>query len=144
MSRRTDDPLKPVLPADLAVQIEAACARADELYASGDYVTAASQYIAAWRLLPRPREQWEAGCGIIKCWGEAYLTAGQPDVAINSFESARVYPGGDRDAPLFVLLATAYLCAGDRPRARRAFELGGEAAFDDASPDVRALLGPTR
>lgn len=90
-------------------------------------------------MLPAPREQWESGREIIKCWGEAYLAAGDAEAAINSFESARLYAGADQDASLFALLAEAYLQKGRKTVARRmlaaAARIGGKRG-------VRAAVHP--
>lgn len=103
------------LPSRVATKVGTYCDQADAAFVEGRFLEAAERYIAAWKLLPQPREQWESGREIVKCWGEAYLAAGDVDTARKAFEEAKKYKGADEDEALAAALKRVSAGAGRSP-----------------------------
>lgn len=112
---------------------------ADELMAKRQYKKAAETYIAAFRLLPKPTDQWEELTPQL-CfeWGRAFFMDKQWEVSLNSFDSALRYRSFAEKAELHLYMGMAYHHLRKHMKARQALNyahfLGGDDAFKGVDP----------
>lgn len=70
------------------------CANGDELASQCRYREAISEYSRAWKLLPEPKESWEAATWILVATGDASYLAHKLDDARSAFVHAIACAGG--------------------------------------------------
>jgi thioredoxin-like negative regulator of GroEL len=104
------------LPSRVAAKVGTLCDLADAAFVEGRVMEAAERYVAAWKLLPEPREQWESGREIVKCVAEACLVAGNVAAAKEALAHAKKHKGADDDETLAALVKRIN-AAGGRSRA---------------------------
>lgn len=92
------------LPSRVATKVGSLCDLADAAFVEGRLMEAAERYVAAWKLLPAPREQWESGREIVKCVAEACLAAGDIEAAKEAIAHAQKHKGADDDEMLAALV----------------------------------------
>lgn len=104
MIERTSSELDPGVHDQIAALAEAGDARATV----GDYVGAVKQYNAAWRLLPEPKNDWEAATWLLAAIGDCSFQAGYLTSARKALEYAMTCPGGVGNPFLHLRLGEVY------------------------------------
>ncbi len=79
-------------------QVTALAEAGDGRATVGDYVGAVKQYNAAWRLLPEPKNDWEAATWLLAAIGDCSFQAGYLTSARKALEYAMTCPGGGRES----------------------------------------------
>lgn len=69
-------------------QISSLCDEGDNLADEGQFAAALKQYQAAWKLLPDPKNQWEAATWILVAMGDVNFLSGRYRQAVNDLNTA--------------------------------------------------------
>jgi tetratricopeptide (TPR) repeat protein len=114
------------------------CRRGDRRAQRGRFAAAREAYLAAWELLPEPREQQEEACAVLGSLGDLAFFEGDHTAALRAFDSALRCPGGNDNPYLHLRRGEILLELGDEANAfvslTRAYHAGGELIFADEDP----------
>ena len=126
-----------------AHDIEAQCRQGLTHAAAGRHDEAAASYLAAWALLPEPREACSEARWILSAIVGAALARGCQEQAVELHRAARE-TGGEPSPRLRLRVAEVCLALGQRARAREELALavarGGPGVLQQGDPACRALL----
>ncbi|OUJ14921.1 hypothetical protein [Acetobacter sp. DsW_063] len=82
------------LPDDLYERIKSLCKKGDDLAKAALFDEALDQYDAAWRLVPDPKNTWEASTWILAAIADSCFLAGYNTSATEALAYAMTCPGG--------------------------------------------------
>lgn len=82
------------LPAEVHEQITALSASGDARAEVSDWTGAISKYNDAWKIIPEPKNEWEASTWVLAAIADACFSAGYFESAINALRYALQCPGG--------------------------------------------------
>ncbi|HET6922121.1 MAG TPA: hypothetical protein VFI16_03120 [Anaeromyxobacteraceae bacterium] len=123
--------------------IEARCRQGLTHAAAGRHDEAAASYLAAWALLPEPREERSEARWILSAIVGAALARGCQEQALSLHRAARE-AGGEASPTLRLRIAEVCLALGLPARAREELALavarGGPGVLQQGDPACRALL----
>jgi tetratricopeptide (TPR) repeat protein len=130
------------LPDDLYEEISQLSELGNELVDHGRHDEAAHMFQQALRLLPVPRERWEAGTWLVVAIGDCRFAQGRFAEALTQFRIAEAYPGGGDNALVLLRIGECLVeLDGDKHAAMdvltRAQALAGGAIF--AHEDAKYL-----
>lgn len=113
----------------------------DERAAQGDYRGAIAHYNDGWKLLPAPKNDWEAATWLLAALGDAYFQIGDHASARKALEYATTCPGGIGNPYLHLRLGQVYFEQGEQAWAAdelaRAYMSEGPELF--AAEDIKYL-----
>lgn len=116
-------------------RIKALCADGDLLAQDGNYLSALSQYWAAWDLLPEPQTQWEAATWILGAIGDANYRSGDFVAGRDNLSLAMHCPHAIGNPFLHLRLGQCQFELGNLDRAAdeltRAYMCGGSELFNE-------------
>ncbi len=126
------------LPDDLYEEISQLSELGNELIEHSRYDEAVHMFQQALRLLPTPRERWEAGTWLVVAMGDCRFAQGRFAEALAQFRVAEAYPGGADNALVLLRIGECLIeLDGDKAAAIDAFaraqalEGGGIFAHED-------------
>jgi len=129
-----------------AQRIEAQCRQGLAHAAAGRHGEAAASYLAAWALLPEPREERSEARWILSAIVGAALAGGCQEPALELHRAVRE-AGGEASPRLRLRLAEVCLALGQEARAREELALAvaraGPGVLEQGDPACRALLEKT-
>jgi hypothetical protein len=82
------------LPAELHEQIVALSASGDSLAEMMDWEGALAKYNSAWKIVPEPKNEWEASTWVLAAIADACFFAGYFQSALDAVRYAMICPGG--------------------------------------------------
>ncbi|QKY09151.1 tetratricopeptide repeat protein [Janthinobacterium lividum] len=82
------------LPAEVHEQIVALSASGDALAGACDWTGAISKYNDAWKIIPEPKNEWEASTWLLAAIADACFFAGYFESALDALRYALQCPGG--------------------------------------------------
>ncbi|WP_416192408.1 tetratricopeptide repeat protein [Neisseria sp. CCUG12390] len=119
---------------DLYQKINALCDQGDELADNGQFSEALKQYKEAWKLLPEPKEQWEAATWILVAMGDVNFLNGKFHQAVKDLTAALANINAVDNPFIYLRLGQSRLELGDEQTAlealQTAYELGDEYLWD--------------
>ena len=122
------------LPDDVYTEIQALCARGDELVESGEVTAALDRFNDAWQLLPEPKNDWAAATWILAAIGDTQFTMGKFAESHEAFRNAAAAPEGFGNPFIHLRLGQTALELGETREAAneltRAYGLEGAAIFE--------------
>lgn len=125
-------------------EISTLCEQGDELAMSGDYKGALRLYHQSWKLLPEPKEDWEAATWILSAIGDAHFFRRDFASVIAALSNALVCPDGLGNPFIHLRLGEAAFELGDLDRAKdeltRAYMGAGKEIFSEEDPKYLAYL----
>lgn len=80
------------LDPELYEEIKALCAKGDGLAEAGQFDAALDLYGEAWRLLPEPRDRWEAATWVLAAIADALFLGGYKESAKDALDHLMTYP----------------------------------------------------
>jgi tetratricopeptide (TPR) repeat protein len=126
------------LPAETDRAIQDRCAEGDRLADDGRYAEAIAEYDAAWRLLPEPKDDWNAATWIQAAIADACFFSRSFAAGRRALEVAMTCPQAMGNPFLHLRLGQVLWELGDHDRAAtelgRAFAAGGDRIFEDEDP----------
>jgi tetratricopeptide (TPR) repeat protein len=133
-----------ILAYDLYNRIKSLCKDGDALVESNDSLGGLRKYHRAWRLLPEPKEKWEAATWILSAIGDAHFGSGDYQHAISALTNALSCPDGLGNPFIHLRLGESYLELGDTLKAQdelaRAYMGSGNGIFEHENPKYLAFL----
>lgn len=119
---------------DLYRQIKLLCEQGDDLADEGRFNEALKQYKEAWKLLPEPKEQWEAATWILVAMGDVNFLNGRFRQAVKDLTAALAGINAVDNPFIYLRLGQSRLELGEEKAAlealQTAYELGGEDLWD--------------
>jgi hypothetical protein len=121
------------LPDAVGGEIDAHCARGDELAEAGQYEAAITEYNAGWERIPSPKNNCEASTWVLAAIADAAFLGGLHASAREAIEYAMICPGGLGNPFLHLRYGQILFDAAELPRAAdelmRAYMGGGAELF---------------
>jgi tetratricopeptide (TPR) repeat protein len=113
-------------------------AQGDMLVNACDFAEGLRKYHEAWKLLPEPKEDWEAATWLLAAIGEAHFYAGDFEHAISALNNAVICPDGLGNPFIHLRLGQSYFelrkFAKAQDELTRAYMGGGKEIFDNEDP----------
>ncbi|UPG96479.1 tetratricopeptide repeat protein [Luteibacter aegosomatissinici] len=110
------------------------CESGDKLDSIGRYESAVEEYNKAWKLVPEPKNEWEASTWILAAIGDACFLLGKAKSARQALEFAMTCPGAIGNPFLHLRLGQVLLDAGEEDAAAdelmRAYMWAGKEIFE--------------
>lgn len=132
------------LDQDLYRQINVLCDQGDEMADEGRFQDALKQYKAAWKLLPEPKEQWEAATWILVAMGDVNFLNGKYRQAVKDFNAALASINAVDNPFIYLRLGQCRLELGEEAAAiealQTAYELGDESLWEDEDEKYLQIL----
>jgi tetratricopeptide (TPR) repeat protein len=132
------------LSSSIHQQIAELCQRGDALVDDENYAGGRESYWGAFKLLPEPREQWEAATWILGAIGDAHFAEGDYAGALHALGHAMHCPDAIGNPFLHLRLGQCQLELGNLERAAeelaRAYMGAGREVFDAEDPKYLAFL----
>lgn len=75
-------------------EIQRLCTAGDELAANGHHEEAIAEYNRAWKLIPEPRNEWEASTWVLAAIADSCFLFGKNESSRQALEYAMTCPGG--------------------------------------------------
>ncbi|MCB1326642.1 MAG: hypothetical protein H7A21_04225 [Spirochaetales bacterium] len=126
------------LPAEAHAEIVSLCNAGDECLERDDFAGGLAFFDRALRLVPEPKDHWEASTWIFAARGDAHFLQGNHGEAAISLRAAMKCPGGPGNPFVSLRLGQSLLETGEAAEAQeyllRAFMAEGESIFADADP----------
>ena len=126
-------------------EIAGHCAEGDRLAAQGKFRDAMTAYNEAWKLVPSPKEQWEASTWILAAIADAAFLGGFKTSALQALEFAMHCPGAIGNPFLHLRLGQVRFDRDELDSAAdelmRAYMGGGAEIFAQEDPKYLAFLG---
>lgn len=120
------------------------CAEGDSLAEQGAYAEALASYGEAWRLIPEPKENWNASTWVLAAIGDACFLIGDYAETRKALEFAMHCPEAIGNPFLHLRLGQALFEQGEADRAAdelmRAYMGDGPEIFSDDDPKYLAFL----
>ena len=120
------------------------CKAGDELAERGSYEEAVAEYNKAWKLIPAPKNNWEASTWILAAIADACFLIGKYKSAWQALEYAMTCPGGLGNPFLHLRFGQVLFESGKIDLAAdelmRAYMGYGEEIFDGQDPKYFAFL----
>lgn len=137
---RSMDPL----PKEISDIVDTLCRQGDRFAEMEQYDDALEKYSQAWNLLPQPPQQWPAATWILMSAGDAHFRLGEFSDAIELFEDALNFPGGDGHPYLILRFGQCLMELGQLDQAaevlEQAYRDGGDPLFHDEDPKYLGLV----
>ena len=128
----------------LLAEIRELCAIGDRYANEGDYAQALTEYNLAWRMIPEPKNNWEASTWILGAIADASFLSGNDGPVIAALEYAMTCPGGLGNPFLHLRLGQSLYRAGKTDWAAnelmRAYMGAGEEIFSLEDPKYLEFL----
>jgi len=125
-------------------EITRLCASGDDLAAEGRHEDALAEYNNAWKLIPEPKNEWEASTWVLAAIADACFLLGKNKSARQALEYAMTCPGGLGNPFLHLRLGQLLLNAEERDTAAdelmRAYMGAGQELFEREDPKYLAFL----
>jgi tetratricopeptide (TPR) repeat protein len=140
-----------VMSNELHAEISRLCNEGDALVNDGaDYVGALKKYHKALKLIPEPKEDWEAATLVLSAIGDAHYFAKDYPNAISAFRNAVRCPEGLGNPYIHLRLGECHFELGEMPRAEdelaRAYMGADLKIFKDEDPKywnhMKTVLDP--
>jgi hypothetical protein len=132
------------IPDEIHQRISSHSATGDQLAADGGFADALTEYNLAWRLVPDPKNHWEAATWLLAASADANFHLQRFDKAKASLQYAMTCPGGLGNPFLHLRLGQVHFELGDLDAAAdelmRAYMGDGREAFADEDPKYLAFL----
>lgn len=133
------------LPDDLYEEISQLSELGTELVDHGRHEEAVYMFQQALRLLPKPRERWEAGTWLLVSIGDCRFAQSRFDEALAQFREAQNYPSGRDNALIFLRIGECLVELGTDEAAAtdallRAIGLDGTEIFTHEEPKYLSFL----
>ncbi len=129
-------------------QIEELCDKGEAYYERGKYRPAIKKYWKAFDLLPEPKTQYPAGTWLLAAIGDVNFIVKNYAGGVQNLTKALTFPEGAENPFIHFRLGQCHLELGDTEAAKeafaRAFELEGEAIFEDEDPKYWAFFKAVR
>lgn len=119
------------LNSEIFGKINQLCDSGDEAADNGNYSEAMKHYRAAWKLLPDPKQQWEASTWILAAMGDVHFLGGKFQNAIEDLTAALGSINALDNPFIYLRLGQSQLEAGNEAAAREALETAYELGDDD-------------
>lgn len=120
------------------------CADGDSLASEAKYDAAVAEYNKAWRLVPEPKNQWEASTWILAAIADACFLLGKNKSAREALEYAMTCPGAVGNSFLHLRLGQILFDANEKDAAAdelmRAYMGAGSEIFDKDDPKYLQFL----
>lgn len=136
----------PALELDESVHrdITRLCKTGDEFAEQGKYEDAVAEYNKAWKLVPEPKNDWEASTWILAAIADSCFSLGKLKSAREALEYAMTCPGGIGNPFLHLRLGQVVFEAGEHDAAAdeliRAYMGAGKEIFENEDPKYFAFL----
>ncbi len=118
-------------------KIKLHCARAYEVYDSGDFSGALRLFYQAWLLVPKPQTDYQESGWILTGIGDTYFQLGKYPQACEALNSALHCPGTDNNPFILMRIGQAHYDHQEKPLARKfllkAYRQGGTEIFKKES-----------
>lgn len=128
----------------LTTEIKSKCAEAYRFYDQADYEQALRIFYSAWLLLPKPQSQYPQSGWVLAAIGDCYYRMQKFEQAQEALDSACHCPDMADNPFIQLRLGQIQLDTGSLGRARKhlnkAFQLGGEKAFQAEHPRYRECI----
>lgn len=125
-------------------QISSLCDEGDNLADEGQFAAALKQYQAAWKLLPDPKNQWEAATWILVAMGDVNFLSGRYRQAVNDLNTALENIHAADNPFIYLRLGQSRLELGEEAAALEALqtaeELGDEELWEGEDEKYRRFL----
>ena len=125
-------------------EITKLCKQGDFLVRSGDYRGALRLFHRSWKLLPEPKEDWDASMWILSAIGDAHFFLGDFQNVIAALSNAVHCPNGLGNPFVHLRLGEAAFELGQMDRAKeeltRAYIGAGRDVFANEHPKYIAYL----
>lgn len=125
-------------------QISSLCDEGDNLADEGQFAAALKQYQAAWKLLPDPKNQWEAATWILVAMGDVNFLSGRYRQALNDLNAALENIHAADNPFIYLRLGQSRLELGEEAAALEALqtaeELGDEELWEGEDGKYRRFL----
>jgi len=135
------------LPDAIYAQITALSDRGNELSENGEYEAALAEYEAALRLVPNPKDPWEAASWLYTAVGDCHFLLGRFEQACDALSKARNCADGHGDPFINLRLGQALFERDELAQAKeallQAYMLEGEEIFNDEDPKYLDFLRST-
>lgn len=137
-------PFMDALNETLYQQISSLCDEGDNLADEGQFAAALKQYQAAWKLLPDPKNQWEAATWILVAMGDVNFLSGRYRQAVNDLNTALENIHAADNPFIYLRLGQSRLELGEEAAALEALqtaeELGDEELWEGEDEKYRRFL----
>lgn len=124
--------------------IKRLCTRGDELAGSDRHEEAIVEYNKAWKLVPKPKNDWEAATWILAAIADSCFHLGKNKSARQALEYAMTCPGGVGNPFLHLRLGQVLFEQAEEEAAAdelmRAFMGGGSEVFSKEDPKYLEFL----
>lgn len=125
-------------------EITRLCADGDSLAGEAKYDAAIAEYNKAWKLVPEPKNQWEASTWILAAIADACFLLGKNKSAREALEYAMTCPGAVGNSFLHLRLGQVLFDADEKDAAAdelmRAYMGAGSEIFDKDDPKYLEFL----
>jgi tetratricopeptide (TPR) repeat protein len=125
-------------------EITKLCEQGDSLVKSGDFRGALRLFHRSWKLLPEPKEDWDASTWILTAIGDAHFFLGDFQNVIAALSNAVHCPNGLGNPFVHLRLGEAAFELGQMDRAKdeltRAYMGAGRDIFANEDPKYLAYL----
>jgi hypothetical protein len=132
------------LPGDLHSLISEHCSEGDRLAEANEFEAAVAAYNEGWKLVPEPKNEWQASTWILAAIGDACFHGGFKTSAREAFQYAITCPGGLGNPFLHLRLGQVLFDANELDGAAdeliRAYMGGGRGIFDAEPPQYLEFL----
>lgn len=132
------------LPNDLHEQITSLCAAGDQLAENGRYEEAVAEYNKAWKLVPEPKNDWNASTWILAAIADASFLGGYNTSAREALQYAMTCPGAVGNPFLHLRYGQTLFNIGELDAAAdelmRAYMGAGEEIFSSENPEYLDFL----
>jgi tetratricopeptide (TPR) repeat protein len=125
-------------------EIKEHCAKGDALAEAGKFKEAIGAYNSAWKLIPEPKNQWEASAWVLAAIGDAAFLGGFLQSAKQALEYGITCPGAIGNPFMHLRFGQILLDLGERDCAAdelmRAYIGAGVEIFERDNPKYLTLL----
>lgn len=132
------------LPADIHTQVQALCSDGDQLADARRFEEAVASYNEAWKMVPDPKNRWNASTWIMAAIGDACFLGGYATSALEALRYAMNCPGGVGNPFLHLRLGQVLFDRGEIDEAAdelaRAYMGGGHNLFAEQDDRYLAFL----
>jgi tetratricopeptide (TPR) repeat protein len=132
------------LSENLREQIKEYCAHGDVLAEAGKFEEAIGSYNSAWKLIPEPKNQWEAATWVLAAIADAAFLGGFLKSAREAIDYGMTCPGAIGNPFMHLRFGQILLDLGERDRAAdelmRAYMGAGAEIFGRDDPKYLAFL----
>jgi len=132
------------LSENLHAEIKEFCAHGDVLAEAGQFKEAIGAYNSAWKLIPEPKNQWEAATWVLAAIADAAFLGGFLQSAREAIEYGMTCPGAIGNPFMHLRFGQILLGLGERDRAAdelmRAYMGAGAEIFERDDPKYLSFL----